>query len=398
VTVKPDLRVLFVLQRADRKPRLLNALIDHLPPSVAVEVAVLDGPGPLDDDMVARAVTVHHLPFSSRRSLASVVIQLRRLVPAFDVVQSNGYVPSVAVELARRATRRPTPSVLARHYNREHHLLGRRRHVWIDRWLAGRASVVLAVSPAVQRTLVEEGVPPERIMVVPNGMDWTNVVADADGVARWRQRFHGQRLVTAVGRLDPLKDYDTVLMAFAAARESRPDLHLVIAGEGGPGTMEKLLARAGQLELDGAVTFTGWITDGFDLVAASDVFVQASLDESFGQSVLEAAVLGTPLAVTTVGGVIDILESSYPAYPSLPPSRPDLLAARMGELLDAPEAGMVIERSALQETFGADRMVAGHLAAWARAASTTSPRSRTDGKATRMVPRQWPTRETRRET
>jgi glycosyltransferase involved in cell wall biosynthesis len=356
------LRGLFVLQDADRWNRLLNALVDRLG-DVRLEVVMFDDDGAMDDDLREGGVVVHHLPLQGRSSAVGVVRALRRLLREFDVVQSNGYVPSLLVELARASTWRSTPSILARHYNREHLLLGHRRAVWLDRVAARRASRVLAVSAAIRDTLVEEGLSPSRITVVPNGMDWAVIAARPDAVQAWRARFPNRRLAVAVGRIDPIKDYGTLLSAFALARDTHPDIHLLLAGLGSESAIAAMERSVAELARSVSVTVLGWVNHVLDLVTAPDVFVQASANESFGQSVLEPAVVGAPLAVTMVGGVVDLLAG---IHPPVPPRDPVALGRRICEVVADGSRGTVpvAHLHRLRAQFGAGAMLNGHLSLW----------------------------------
>jgi glycosyltransferase involved in cell wall biosynthesis len=83
-------------------------------------------------------------------------------------------------------------------------------------------------------------------------------------------------------------------------RRAVPSAHLVILGSG---ELEKdLRRRAGQLSLDGSVTFAGFRPDAARYLPALDLFVLSSVEEGLGTSTLDAQAAGVPVVVTRAGG------------------------------------------------------------------------------------------------
>ena len=362
------IRVLYVVERSDRN-RILNALVDALhPEQVRYDVVVMDQPGPLHDDMAARGVDVAAVAGASAGQLALAPVHVAQLLrrQSYQVVHSNGYRPGIVTEVARRLVRPTVPSVLGRHHNLEHHIRGYRLHARVDGFSAAAASHVAAVSDAVRSTLIRvEGVSADRITVVPNGVDWNALTPTAAAVAEWRSRFQGRHLAVAAGRLDPLKDYESLLRAVDRARQRVPTLLLAVAGVGPEYDRLSTITRI--LELEDSIEFVGWVAGVENLLAAADVVVQASLDESFGQVVLEAMGLGVPVATTTPGGVREIVQ---PWYPDLQPGDVDGLAsAIVDRLLEADAARRRAAEAAadVRLRFSASLMAEAQFAAYTRA-------------------------------
>lgn len=334
-------RVLYVVHKASHN-RILNSLIDESRGRLDLTVAALVDEGSMKPDLDARAVPLIVLPPGRRQAIA----HLRRELASgrHDLVQPNGYLAGIHVELARALMRPRPPSLLGRHHNLEHHLHHRRIHRVLDGWSARHATRVLAVSPAVKDTLTSlEGVSAESVIVVNNGSSWHRLDPDAARVTELRSRVAADVIAVAIGRIDPIKDYPTVLRAVAIARRSHPALVLAIAGTGDPAQERALDDLAAELGISDAVVRLGWVPDIGNLHAAADVFVQASLDESFGESVLEAMGAGVPIAVTTVGGVRDIVAGWYP---TLSPGDPAALAAAIVDRLEDPDARQLAQDAA----------------------------------------------------
>jgi glycosyltransferase involved in cell wall biosynthesis len=70
------------------------------------------------------------------------------------------------------------------------------------------------------------------------------------------------------------------------------------------------------MNLTNKVTFLGYVENALNYVKACDVFVQSSIDEAFGVSILEALLLEKPIAVTTPAGVIEFVSRSHEFLPS----------------------------------------------------------------------------------
>ena len=369
------LRVVLVTQGVKRG-RLLNALIDHTDPDRVRYsiITVLGGDGPLLDDMAARDVEVHSLGMSdgSLESVPLALIRLRRALKTAqpDVVHSLLFYPSLTSELSRAAWLDAPPSLLVRHHNALHHLYGRRLHARLDKWMACHATQVVAVSHTVAHTLSgTEQVPPDRVTVIHNGLDWKRTVqVDPAAAASWRRQFGDRRLLVAAGRITSEKDYPTLLRTLVRVERSFPDVLLVIAGTGPDDERARLEQLARSLGIDRAAQLVGWVPDVYNLMAVADVFVQSSIDESFSQTIVEARGLGIPVAATTVGAVSEVLGGGHETIAAGDDGR---LARRIISLLATPELARSEAEAAArgtQQQFSAQSMTDGYLALYKRLA------------------------------
>ncbi|HEY7899859.1 MAG TPA: glycosyltransferase [Caulobacteraceae bacterium] len=112
------------------------------------------------------------------------------------------------------------------------------------------------------------------------------------------------KLLLAVSRFHPEKRLPVVIAALAQARRTRPDLGLVIAGDGlAHRSVERAAARAG------GVIMLGTVSDRADLarlLASADLFVHGSAAETFGLAVAEAIASGLTVVVPDAGGAADL--------------------------------------------------------------------------------------------
>jgi glycosyltransferase involved in cell wall biosynthesis len=142
------------------------------------------------------------------------------------------------------------------------------------------------------------------------------------------------RVIGAVGRLDPGKRFDILIQVFAQLRRERPELQLVIAGDGI--TRQSLESIAGRLA-PGAVRFTGHEADIVRFHHQLDLLVQSSESEGTPNAVLEAMALETPIVATDVGGTRELLRPGVDGL-LVPPNDAQSLQRAIEAVLDDPAA------------------------------------------------------------
>lgn len=149
---------------------------------------------------------------------------------------------------------------------------------------------VITVSNFSRKKLIESGVPPHRVEVIPNGVD----VEKYDEV---KIRKSDKPRVIYVGRLIRYKHVDDLLIAF-----SRLDLdaELYVVGEGPE--KENLEALAKKLGIDKKVAFTGFMSEPrkIELLKSSHVLVLPSTTEGFGIVLVEAMAAKTPVIAADI--------------------------------------------------------------------------------------------------
>ncbi|MGA2534520.1 MAG: glycosyltransferase [Terracidiphilus sp.] len=142
------------------------------------------------------------------------------------------------------------------------------------------------------------------LRVLPNGVDvdlWApNAAVRAD--VRKENHLEDEFLWFAAGRLEPVKDYPTLLRAMADLPERA---RLVIAGGG---RLESELGRMrNDLGLESRVRFLGFTADVRAWMQAADGFVLSSRLEGLPMSLLEAGACALPVAATDVPGTRDVI-------------------------------------------------------------------------------------------
>ena len=259
---------------------------------------------------------------------------IRDLKP--DVIHTTDYKCAIIVSLVKIFTFSRIPFLLNRHYNKTHHDLNK-KHVYVDRFLQFIANRVVVVSYAQKETLTAlERCPAQKINVIHNGVEIDRLKVDQIVVSNLVKEFRkiSKFSLVAVGRIHSQKDYPTLIESVEYVKRLGYDIHLYICGNTNRIEQTILDKRVAELNLSSNITFLGYVENALNYVSAADIFVQSSMDEAFGVSILEAILLKKEIAVTTPGGVIEFV-SRFHEF--LPPGDPDVLARKIISVLDSSE-------------------------------------------------------------
>ncbi|MDR3725760.1 MAG: glycosyltransferase [Terracidiphilus sp.] len=187
--------------------------------------------------------------------------------------------------------------------------LGRRLGYRWSNWLP---DLVTAVSQAVADAhLSASMVTQEKLTVLPNGVDVEVWRPDATVRIAIRRELGLEKefLWFAAGRLEPVKDYPTLLLAFARTLD---DSRLVIAGSGPlQGELTRLTAT---LKLENRVRFLGFEQNVRRWMQAADGFVLSSRWEGLPMSLLEAAACALPTVATDVPGTREVIADGHTGW------------------------------------------------------------------------------------
>lgn len=199
----------------------------------------------------------------------------------------------------------------------------------------GRADAVVAVSRAVGEVVARGGVARDRLFVVPDATDVSRTIvpANATTLAALGVRAAAP-LVVQVAQLVGHKDPLTFVRAIAHVREALPDVQALLVGDGPlrPAAAEEIAS----LGLAGTVHLAGYRADADSLLAAAHVAVLSSREEGMGSVLLDASLLGLPIAATDAGGIPEVVEHERTGLLA-PRSEPVQLGAAILRLLRDPD-------------------------------------------------------------
>ena len=259
----------------------------------------------------------------------------------------------------------------------------------VEWWLTYEARRVIACSGYMRWEVTRLfDLPPDKVDVVPNGVDPRPWQVRPEQVAAARRRCAGDGpLIAFAGRLVYEKGVQDLLAALPRLRRRHPGLRLVVAGRGP--SADELRDQARRLRLGRAVTFAGFVPDAelAALVAAADCAVVPSRYEPFGLVALEAAAAGTPVVASGAGGLPEFVRSGRTGL-AFPAGDPAALADAVSALL----ADQVLARRLARQA----RAVLRREHSWAGVAERTADvyaraevqeRALRAGLAARAVPR-----------
>lgn len=256
---------------------------------------------PVANPRVTRALPVNESPTALRLRLplafARLVAQIRRERPA--IVCSHGLLCNMLVVLAKKVLRGDFATVAFEHSSPAIHYGAsrmRRLKCWLVSQTYRRHDAVVGVSRGVKEDLVSM-FPPLRgkVRTIYNGVPLDEVrEQSASRQAPTRADAAAPYHVVAVGRLEAVKDYATLIDA--AALLDDPGIHFTILGEGSEhGALQRRIdARPSR----SPVTLAGHIDNPFPVIAGAGAFALTSVRESFGNVLVEALCLGVPVIST----------------------------------------------------------------------------------------------------
>lgn len=247
------------------------------------------------------------------------------------------------------------------------HPLNRWRRFQAQRVLRGATRVRVVSTPLRDLVSSRCGIPPERIDIIPVGVNFTPSVLTRDAAkAAISPDLAGHPVVFFVGRLTAQKNLQLWLTVAREALAQRPEVRFVLAGGGEED--QALQALAVEMGIADAVTFLGPV--GYeclpDLYAAADIFLLTSHYEGFGRVVLEAAMAGVPSVATKCSGPEDLIDHGRTGY-LLERGDGEALVAAVLDLVGHPDQAARmggLARDLVQEQFGIDALANRLVSHW----------------------------------
>lgn len=262
--------------------------------------------------------------------------------PQVDVINASSNGAAALLGLARH-WRDGTPLVLT-----EHGVFLRERYValdalgwsWAARYVAltftkavcqltyADADVISPVSRFNGRWEAELGADRHAIVPIPNGVDpalFPEVEGEPD-----------EPVISFVGRIDPLKDLQTLIEAFGLVLAEMPRARLRLFGPTPPTNSdyrEGLETRLAELGIADSVAFEGPVPSARPAIEAGQVVALSSISEGLPFTVIEAMMSGRPTVSTDVGGVSEVTGRDGEAALLVPPRDPRAFAEALLVLL-----------------------------------------------------------------
>jgi len=221
----------------------------------------------------------------------------------------------------------------------------------VEAELAQQADLLIASTEDEAQELVDAyGADPQRVRVVPPGVDLGMFQPVDRSEARRKIGYDSGRILLFVGRLERLKGVEIAIRSLGLLRDRQhDDVRLLILGEdsqeGDESEKDRLKAIAAEVGVRDRVDFIGSVAH-HELpyfYAAADVCVMPSYSESFGLVALEAQACGCPVVASGVSGLRSVVRDEVSGY-LIDEHDPAAYAERIGRLLENAELAQQMGR------------------------------------------------------
>lgn len=335
------------------------------------DVVTMGEEGPLAADLKNAGALVHSLGVEQGGSgRVNRAVRLVRSVPRFrallktlrpDIIHAS--LPEMsAVATASRWPRRRPPLIVSKR-TLVRWMARDPIYFRLARWINRRADVILANSEAVrQDTISKEGADPKRVRVIHNGVDTERFRPGLPekALARELDLPSGVPVIGMVANFFGYKGHSDVVRAAAILRGQGLDFTLLFVGRDGDAS-ESVRQEVREAGLADRVRFAGPRADIPRLLRLFDIFVSASHEEGFSNSILEAMASGRAIVATSVGGTTEQIEESATGL-LVEPRSPEALARALGRLLREPDLRARLgsaARESVRRRFSLERMTEG---------------------------------------
>jgi len=318
---------------------LVAETIRRLGSRIEPAIFCIDEVGALGDRMREEGVDVvafNRRPGVDFRVARRLAAEIR--VRALDVIHAHQYTPFFYGSIAARLSRARPRVIFTEHGRHFPDVVSPRRWV-LNRMVFDRlADDVNAVCEFSARALRDkDGFVRRPIEVIPNGVDLPRYAAvDRTATRAALGLDPARRYVATIARFHPVKDHRTLLNGFAEIARVRPDVDLLLVGDGP--LRPDLERQSVELGITERVRFMGVRDNVATILRASDVFALTSVSEAASITLLEAMASELPVVVTAVGGNPEIVREGTDGF--LVPRRSSAGVARalLRILGDAPLA------------------------------------------------------------
>ena len=251
------------------------------------------------------------------------------------------------------------PAVITRRVdNPEPALVARAKYRFYDR--------IVTISEGIRRVLLSEGIPKDRIVCVPSGVDHQRYRQPCD--RRWFQRefdlLPAHRTIAMIAQFIPRKGHRMLVKAARQILVSCPDARFLLFGKG---PLEKEIRRLCEHNrIANKVIFGGYRNDLERILPCLDLVVHPAEMEGLGVSLLQAAAAGIPIIASRVGGIPEIVHDGLNGY-LVEAGDVSGLTGRVATILAEPEKARRLGTAGLkmvQSRFSTGAMVTGNLSVY----------------------------------
>lgn len=290
------------------------------------DVTVITTDFQMENDFIDSLDGVEVIPFHCQMNIGSLLIStsmkkyLKQNINKFDIIHMHNFRTYQNIIVHKFAKKHRISYVLQAHGSVPRIIEKKGLKYLFDLFFGYKilknASKVIAVSNAEVDQYVKMGIPNEKIVIIPNGIDvdsFNNL--PEKGTFRKQYGISEKYIVLFLGRLHERKGIDFLIKSYAELKRELDDVVLVLAGPN-DGYRAKAEILINDLNLTDQIKFTGYI-DEIDKLAAyvdADVLIYPAILEIFGLVPFEAIMCGTPVIVTDDCGCGNLIKDAKCGY------------------------------------------------------------------------------------
>lgn len=268
----------------------------------------------------------------------------------FDVIHAHDWLVAYAAKTLKNSY--DTPIVSTIHATESGRNSGihdeTQRYINDTEWMLTYESTEVIVNSNYMKRELQSlfGLPFEKINVVPNGIN-INMFSGIERDYEFRRQYalDNEKIILFMGRLVYEKGIQHLISAMPKILQRYHDAKLVIVGKGG--MTDELKAQVSSMGIENKVYFTGYMDSKqvCKMYKCADVSVFPSTYEPFGIVALEAMLSGTPVVVSDIGGLNEIVEHGENGMKSYA-GNPNSIADSILSLLYNPQLSQEVVKKA----------------------------------------------------
>lgn len=268
----------------------------------------------------------------------------------FDVIHAHDWLVAYAAKTLKNSYEIPIVSTIhATESGRNSGIHDEtQRYINDTEWMLTYESTEVIVNSNYMKRELQSlfGLPFEKINVVPNGIN-VNMFSGIERDYDFRRQYalDNEKIILFMGRLVYEKGVQHLISAMPKILAGYHDAKLVIAGKGG--MIDELKAQVNSMGISNKVYFTGYMDSKqvCKMYKCADVSVFPSTYEPFGIVALEAMLSGTPVVVSDIGGLNEIVTHGQNGMKSYA-GNPNSIADSILELLYNPQLSQEVVKKA----------------------------------------------------
>lgn len=290
------------------------------------DVTVLTTDFQMNNDFINSLDNVEVIPFHCQMNIGGFLVSpsmnnyLKENINKFDIIHMHNFRTYQNIIVHKFATKYNIPYILQAHGSVSRVFEKKNLKYIYDIFYGNRllrdASNIIAVSDIEINQYLQMNVSPEKVVVIPNGIDIDSFSSlPKKGTFKKKHNISEEHMILFLGRLHEIKGIDFLIKSYAELIKERTNVILVLAGPD-DGYLEKAKSLVEELTLIEHVKFISFINGAEKLAAYvdSDVLVYPSCFEIFGLVPIEAIMCGAPVIVTDNCGCGELIKKSECGY------------------------------------------------------------------------------------